>query len=81
MYVFARDRQKRAGSGRSRQIIYIESRRRTYQSLQNSGTAMEDHVNMSVTTDRQNCETKSTRVADARRQIFSGAAAGEYECR
>ena len=42
---------------------------------------MEDHVNMSVTTDRQNCETKSTRVADARRQIFSGAAAGEYECR
>lgn len=42
---------------------------------------MEDHVDMSVTTDQKNCETKSSRAVDARRQIVSGAAAGEYEHR
>ena len=36
---------------------------------------MEDHVNVTVTTERTR---KSNRVADAKRQIFSGATAGEY---
>ena len=40
---------------------------------------MEDHVNVTVTTEVTTERTwKSNRVADARRQIFSGATAGEY---
>ena len=40
---------------------------------------MEDHVDVNtVTTEHRSCKAKSTRAVDARRQIFSGAAAGEY---
>lgn len=38
---------------------------------------MEEHVNVTVTTEQQCCNDKSTRAVDARRQIFSGATAGE----
>lgn len=39
---------------------------------------MEDHVDVTVTTERRSSKAKSTRAVDARRQIFSGGAAGEY---
>ena len=38
---------------------------------------MEDHVNVTMATERT-CKSKTSRVADARRQIFSGATAGIY---
>ena len=38
---------------------------------------MEDHVDVTVTTEHRS-KAKTTRAVDARRQIFSGGVAGEY---